>query len=145
MVNLTYHDISWLYTAQPSLTYIQGANILVGTFKFCAQYRHLEIITDSYDLVIKFNTNSVLPKVYETTGKIARMAKVMDKPLIDFHVNLDGSLCMIREDKVFSLYKRGFDIKLFVKHLMTHLYWVSYYGTYCKAPWIAEEHGRCYL
>lgn len=145
MVTLTYNEISWLWEIQPGLSYIQGANLLAGTFKFTAQYRTLYKITDSYDLVIKFTTSTILPKVYETKGKIARMAKIIGKPIGDFHVNSDGTLCMIREDKVYSIYKNGFDLNLFINHLMTHLYWVSYYGIYGKEPWKGEEHGYGYL
>ncbi|WP_024993528.1 hypothetical protein [Phocaeicola paurosaccharolyticus] len=145
MVTLTYNEISWLWKVQPGLTYIHGANLLAGTFKFTAQYRTLEKITDSYDLVIRFTSNGILPEVYETRGKIARMAKIAGKQIGDFHVNSDGTLCMIREDKVYSIYKNGFDLKLFINHLMTHFYWISYYGIYGKEPWIAEEHGYGYL
>jgi len=141
MVVLTYNEISWLWKVQPGLTYIHGANLLAGTFKYTAQYRNLETITDSYDLVINFNSGGILPNVYETKGKIEKMAKIIGKPLYDFHVNSDRTLCMIRNDKVTSMYENGFDLILFISHLTTHLYWVSYYGIYGKEPWKAEEHG----
>lgn len=145
MVNLTYKEISWLHKVQPGLTYIEGANILAGTFKYKAQYRSLETITDSYNLIIELNSGSVLPKVYETNGKIERMSRIMGKELCDFHVNPNGTFCMIRRDKIFSIYKHCFDLKLFINHLTTHLYWISYYGVYGKEPWKAEEHGFGYL
>jgi hypothetical protein len=145
MVNLTYKEISWLHKVQPGLTYIEGTNILAGTFKYKAQYRSLETITDSYNLIIELNSGSVLPKVYETNGKIERMSRIMGKKPCDFHVNPNGTFCMVRRDKIFSMYKHYFDLKLFINHLTTHLYWISYYGIYGKEPWKAEEHGFGYL
>jgi hypothetical protein len=145
MVDLTDKEIFWLHKVQPGLTYIKGANILAGTFKYKAQYRNLETITDSYNLIIKLNSGSILPNVCETDGKIERMSRIMEKPLCDFHVNPNGTFCMIRHDKIFSMYKYGFDLKLFINHLTTHLYWISYYGIYGKEPWVAEKHGFGYL
>lgn len=136
-------DIEWILKRQPEMRYIDSYNAFVGTFSFSARYRDFELISDHYRLVILCNEfpDSPLPVVCEIGGRIARMSKILGIDMADLHVNGDGSLCIIRPDKFKLWYPNGFDIRIFERHLTTHLYWLSYRERYGKEPWPGEEHG----
>lgn len=138
---LTDNELNWLTKNHSSLTYMPSARMIVGTFRVNAKYRDLAEITDNYEVIIHLSHGNAFPIVYEIGGKIKRMSKVLNLPLSEFHVNCNGSLCLIRPDRMKLHYLRGLNIKDFMKHLETHLYWVSYFYQYGKAPWIAEKHG----
>ncbi len=138
---LTDRELTWLTKRHPSLTYIPSANIIVGTFQVNAKYRDLAEITEDYEVLILLNYGNVFPRVYEISGKIKRMATILNLPMSELHVNHDNTLCMIRPDKIKYSYFKGLNIRDFMKHLETHLYWVSYFYQYGKAPWVAEKHG----
>lgn len=98
-------------------------------------------ITDDFELLIKLHFGNTFPSVYETGGKIRRMAKMLNLPMSELHVNYDDTLCLIRPDKIKTYYPNGLNIKDFMRHLESHLYWVSYFYQYGMAPWEAEKHG----
>ena len=124
---LTDSEFNWLTKSHPGLTYIPSARLIVGKFWVNAKYRELAEITDDYEVLIHLNYGNSFPTVYETAGKIKRMAKTLNQPMSELHVNYDGTLCLIRPDKMKYYYFRGLNIKDFMKHLETHLYWVSYF------------------
>lgn len=138
---LTHNDIEWLKVNQPGLTFNCSTNTLTGIFSFSCQYDDKEVITDTYDVKILFNSTERLPLVYETGGKIRKTAQMQAKPLEDLHQYQDNHLCLIRWDKMKDLYKDGFDFITFMSHLETHFYWLSYVYRYNKEPWPADPHG----
>ena len=138
---LTDSEFNWLTKHHPGLTYIPSARMIAGRFKIHAQFNDMAPIIDDYEILVKFNWGNDFPTVYETGGKIKKMAKMLNLPLSELHVNSDETLCLIRPDKIRLHYPRGLNIKDFIKHLESHLYWVSYFFQYGKAPWKAEKHG----
>ncbi len=138
---LTDSELNWLIKNHPSLTYMPSARMIAGKLCFTAKYCDLAEITDEFDVLIKLHYGNTFPTVYETGGKIKRMAKLLNLPMSELHVNYDNTLCLIRPDKMKHHYPQGLNIRDFIRHLETHLYWVSYFYQYGKAPWTAEKHG----
>lgn len=138
---LTNNELNWLINNHPGLIYIPSARMIVGRFNIHAQYKDLATITDDFDILIKLHEGNVFPSVYETGGKIKKMGKILNLPMSELHVNSNNTLCLIRPDKIKLHYPKGVNIKDFMKHLESHLYWVSHFYQYGKAPWEAEKHG----
>lgn len=134
-------DIVWLKVNYPRLTFYPKDNVLAGILKFSCGYADHETITDSYHILIKFNSREMLPEVYELSGKILRTSKIMGKSIRDLHQYEDGRLCLIRWDKLADWYVNGFNVQDFMRHIETHLYWTSYVDRYGEEPWSAEKHG----
>lgn len=138
---LTDNEFNWLTKHHPGLTYMPSARMIVGRFDIHAQFKDLSPITDDFEILIKLHSDNAFPSVYETGGKIKKMAKMLNLPMSELHVNSDDTLCLIRPDKIKIYYPKGINIKDFMRHLESHLYWVSYFYQYGKAPWEAEKHG----
>lgn len=138
---ITDSDIIWLKVNYPTLTFYPEDNVLAGELAFSCRYMYHEEITDMYQILVKFNSREMLPEVYELSGKILRTSKIMSKSIRDLHQYEDGRLCLIRWDKLDYWYKNGFNIRDFMKHIQTHLYWTSYVDRYGVEPWPAERHG----
>lgn len=138
---LTDKELYWLSKSHPGLTYMPSARMIAGRLEIHAQFNHLAPITEDFDILVKFHCGNNFPSVYEIGGKIKKMAKILNLPLFELHVNSDDTLCLIRPDKIKLYYPNGIKIKNFMKHLESHLYWVSYFYQYGKAPWSAEKHG----
>jgi hypothetical protein len=138
---LTDNEFNWLTKHHSGLTYMPSARMIVGRFEMNAQFKDLAPITDNFEILIKLHSGDTFPSVYETGGKIKKMAKMLNLPLSELHVNSDDTLCLIRPDKIKIYYPKGVNIKDYMTHLESHLYWVSYFYQYGKAPWTAEKHG----
>lgn len=138
---ITSKDIEWLKVNQPKLTFDHTNKTLSGVFEFSCKFANEEAITDSYQIEVHFLSPEKLPLVYETGGKIRKIAKMQEKPLEDLHQYQDNHLCLIRWDKMKDWYKNGFDFETFMRHLETHFYWISYVYRYNKEPWPADPHG----
>lgn len=144
MVVLKEDEIKWLGDNYPQLSYDAKRQEVFGIISFSLRYEGCSKIVDSYQIRIDFSkmTNrKSLPHVYNTDKRLFNAARRKKKPLGDFHVNPDDSLCLIAPFKIGMFYPSGFDIKKFMDHLCNHLYWVSYYERYDKEPWISEKHG----
>lgn len=141
MVLLSDYDICWLQQRQPQMQYSRDTGIWEGRFCFSLQYCNKETITDDYYIRVDFSCNEELPLVYDAGGKIARQALLAGRTITDMHLYPDGHLCMIHQNKLKEWYRRGFKLSKFVKHIETHLYWVSYVARYGQEPWNAEPHG----
>ena len=109
-------DLEWLRDAFPGLSYDPSARTVSGDLDFCAGYDatsgHLHIegaardpvvqsakrICDAFSVRIELEkvADSAIdwPVVYETAGRCASIAKALEVPQIDLHVNLDGSCCL---------------------------------------------------
>jgi len=141
MVHLSDYDISWLQQRQPQMLYNKDTRNWEGRFCFSLRYQNKEAITDDYYIRVDFSSNGELPLVYDAGGKIARQALLTGRKMIDMHLYSDGHLCMIHQNKLKEWYRGGFKLSKFVKHIETHLYWVSYVTKYGQEPWDAEPHG----
>ena len=132
---VTNKDLEWLKVNQPGLTFNHSTKTLNGVFSFSCQFADKEVITDSYQIEVKFDSPERLPLVFEMGGRIRKTAKMQEKPLEDLHQYEDNHLCLIRWDKMKDWYKNGFDFKAFIRHLETHFYWLSYVYRYNNEPW----------
>lgn len=141
MVHLSDYEIGWLRHRQPQMQYNNETGIWEGLFCFSLQYQNKEVITDEYYIKVDFKSNGDLPLVYDEGRKIARQAILAGRSKLDMHLYNDGHLCMIHHNKMKEWYRRGFKLSKFVKHIETHLYWVSYVTKYGQEPWKAEPHG----
>ena len=144
MVELTHSEQTWLKENYPELSYDSTNHILNGKVSFSAQYGDLPVIKDKYAIKVDFSQMKDrydFPCVYNTDHRILDAAKRKRKPYIDFHIGIDGKLCMILSCKLQQVYPNGFNIQDFMNHLCNHLYWVSFYELYDKEPWPGEKHG----
>lgn len=155
MVPLKQTEIEWLRENFPKLFYSTELNHLSGLFEFTAKFNN-RYISDCYSVFINLNYGSnyilpklfceLLPKVYVTDDRLRITAKLLKLQLCDLHVNDDGSQCLIRPDKIYSIYRNHFfDIKVFMQHLVSHFYWQSHMELYREQPWAGEEHGYNWL
>lgn len=109
-------DLEWLRDAFPGLSYDPNARTVSGDLDFCAGYDatagRLRIegatrdpvvqsekrICDAFSVRIELEkaADSAIdwPTVYETAGRCSSIAKALEIPQIDLHVNLDGSCCL---------------------------------------------------
>lgn len=140
-------DIDWLRQEQPYLRIFPSPfNMAEGRFSFRAKYRGKCELADCYNLRITWKPYAtricdLVPIVTELDGKIERMAKNTNKPSADFHLNTDGTLCLIRPDHIREWYPILYSFRYFAKLLTSHLYWVTHFYNFGKEPWKAEEHG----
>lgn len=145
MVFLTDKEIDWLRVNFPRLTYDQISNSISGRIDIDMHYLNNPVIKDSYYVRIdmaSMTTRNELPDVYNTDNRIINAAKKKGKPIADFHMDVNGKLCMMFPFKFSKFYPNGFEIVPFMTHLSSHLYWVSYYELYNKEPWRGEFHGN---
>lgn len=141
-IELSQEDIEWLNTEYPNIKVDLLSEKLEGEIGFIRAYEGYEI-ADSYSVRISLKTdgNSILPKVYEISNKIASIVKKYKKELIDLHVNSDGSFCLAISEKEQSLFDHGFTIKEFFKNsLEPFLYQMSYYDHKGEFPWGEYAH-----
>lgn len=139
---LTKFEETWLRANHPWLRYFPLHKLIYGPFHFDATYNGVRII-DQYTLSIDLTPKLYgrLPIVYEDARRIKLIAKILNRPLCDLHVNEDESLCLIRPDKFFERYKYGVPLPQFFDHLKSHLYWISHVERYNREPWEGEKHG----
>jgi hypothetical protein len=115
-----------------------------GPFSIDHKYGDLPRIKDTYKIRVNLlampNRNSY-PLVYETDGRIKKIADRKKLPVYDLHVNLDNTLCLGLSERFHEYYPNGFTLDQFFENLGSHFYWVSYFDRYNKEPWKAELHG----
>lgn len=83
----------------------------------------------------------MLPDVWDEAHRIQRVAKLLNKPLIDLHNYPDGRQCLIRTDKFLERFPCGVPLPQFFDLLKSHFYWEAYVENYNKEPWPGEAHG----
>ena len=141
---LREEDIEWLQTQYPKLKIDVLNKVIEGEISFTRGYQGY-VLTDSYDVKILLQTDgrSLLPKVYETSNKIAEIAKKYEKEMIDLHVNADGSFCLVISEREQELFENTFNIKeFFKKSLEPFLFQMSYYDREGSFPWGEYAHGH---
>lgn len=145
VLKLTKDNIDYLNQYHPGLKYDETKNTVEGILCFKLKYDKIdEVIEDNYAIEIDLNLVSEegLPIVRETAGKILKIAQLKERHFSDFHLNNDnGEMCMIIPPKVKERYPNGFDLVELLKHIEEHLYWISYFAKYNKAPWPDYGHG----
>lgn len=144
MVHLTDSEIRWLGETYPELSYDTTTGFIRGPLYFKLKYNEV-VIADHFEILIdlaSIDTRAGLPKVFNTDNRIKNSARRKNKSTADFHINGDGSLCLIFERKIDAFYPNGFELDRFIEHLSNHLYWISYYERFEREPWHGEEHGE---
>lgn len=141
--SLTMQEQEWLRAQHPKLFYFPGYGRIVGDFEFKASYNNVAV-KDSYQVRIELNETSFfmpIPKVYVMDNRIERASKILKREMIDMHVFSDGSLCLIRPDKIQDYYPMNqVSLQSFIYHLTAYFYWQSFLETYGKEPWKGEAH-----
>ncbi|MCP6718762.1 MAG: hypothetical protein KJI71_00840 [Patescibacteria group bacterium] len=144
VIELTLDDITWLKKKYPKLKFHREKNVIRGELSFNRKYGSVGI-KDSYFLEIKLQSkeNSILPQVKEFGGKIKRISEKLAKPLIDLHVNPDGTLCPCIFEKEKAYFPTGFKMQVFFEQILEpYLYWISYTQKYKISPWEEYAHGN---
>jgi len=135
--------------------------VLAGTLKFDALYDpgkdqcvinpgeragfHGERIQDSYEIKIRFETSeySDLPQVYETAGRIDRIAQERKKKRTDLHIQPSGAACLCLKMQENEYLPNGFNLPdYFCKLVIPFFYGQSYFEKHGKWPWGEYSHGE---
>jgi hypothetical protein len=144
MVRLTTEEIDWLRQRYPLLSYDEERSCITGPFSIDHKYGDLPRIKDTYNICVNLramlNRNSY-PVVYETDGRIKKIAERKKLPMCDLHVYPNNILCLGLPERFHEYYPNGFTLDQFFINLSSHFYWVSYFDRYNKEPWKAELHG----
>lgn len=145
-IKLTKDNIDYLNQYYPSLKYNEEENTIQGILPFKLQFDKIdEVIEDSYSIEVDLNNVSEdgMPIVRETGNKIIGLAKEKKIRPEEFHLNnLNGEMCMIIPPKIKERYPNGFDLIELINHIQEHLFWVSYFAKYNKAPWKGCGHSE---
>lgn len=148
-INLTTEQVN-LVNQISGLTYNEDENAITGVLAFDLIYecdgQQREQIVDEYHIRIDLNdlsSETGLPKVRETAGRIVAIGKKKGLPFWDMHLNTaDGELCIAIGPKAKERYPNGFDLAVLLEHLQEHFYWVSYFEKHNKEPWKAYGHNE---
>ena len=142
----------------PDLYYESENNCITGKLKFESRYQEKlrkngknswvikpcssdnDCLNGCYEISISFGENRAgLPKVFETGGRIEKLAKEMGKPIIDLHVYpSDNSCCLgIGIPPSLTLYD------FIVRRVYPYFVWQAYFDKYRKVPPCGEySHGE---
>jgi len=138
-------EIELLTNEYPQLRYDVGKNAIEGILPFNLKFGpDGVVIIDQYVIEIDLNHVSEfgIPIIKETSNRIVEIAAKKGIPPIDLHLNnMNGSMCIIIPPKAKERYPNGFDLKELLRHIQEHLYWISYFEKYNKAPWKTYGHG----
>lgn len=143
MVKLNKNEIEWLRNNYPQMIYNEERSVISGLFSINHNYKGVNI-KDCFKIEVRLyamRNREEYPKVYNTDGRIRKIAKRKNMKILDLHVYSDNSLCLGLPARFYEYYPEGFNLQSFFKHLSEHLYWVAYYERYNKSPWPAELHG----
>lgn len=111
--------------------------VIEGNYNINAQMEGAHHIEETYELklVIDKNHPRLIPKVFETGGKIPRAP--------DYHINHDGSFCLGSEIKVKSVLFDKPDIVSFSENLLTpFLYSICHKIKFNSLPYGELDHGE---
>ncbi|MCB9503079.1 MAG: hypothetical protein H6696_14195 [Deferribacteres bacterium] len=149
----------WVMTNYPNLSFDvkKAVEVIKGEFAFRAAYdentqeyiinpslaesSNQIIISDFYEIEICFvcsNGKSQLPLVYETGGRIKRLANKLSRPLADLHIYPDSRLCLVGlldEEEKLSL------PEFIDGPILQFCYDESYYEKYGRWPRGQYSHG----
>lgn len=140
---LTKEDIEWIETRYPKFKITADKKYIEGELSFTRGYKGYEI-SDSYDVKVSLNINNrtMLPKVYETSDKIQKIAKIYNKRLSDLHINPDNSFCLGIPEREAEIFENAFTVKeFFIKSVEQFLFQMSFYAQKGYFPWGEYAHG----
>ncbi|WP_455082554.1 hypothetical protein [Porphyromonas endodontalis] len=128
----------------PQLKYDRDRSIIKGPVPINHTYQGTTI-KEVFQIKINLwamRNRKEYPHVYNTDGRIRKIAKRKKINHIDLHVYDNDRLCLGLPERFSEYYPLDFELPLFFKHLSEHLYWIAYYERYNQAPWLAEKHGN---
>ena len=143
MVQLTVEERNWLKDNHPEMIYDAEELTISGSFRLDNSYGGKNI-RDTFEIKIdlrKSPSRQEYPVIYNTDGRIQKIASKKKRPLSDLHIYDDNSLCLGLPERFSEYYPEGLTIQEIFKRLSEHLYWVAYFDRYSEAPWAAEKHG----
>lgn len=126
------------------MVYDEERSVIIGLFSINHSYKDVTI-KDSFNIEIRLSVmknREEYPDVYNTDGRIKKIAKRKNLKNEDLHVYADNRLCLGLPIRFYEYYPNGFNLQQLFIHLSEHLYWVAYYERYNTAPWPAELHGE---
>ena len=144
MVQLTVEEQNWLKDNHPEMIYDAEKLTITGPFHLDRSYKGKNI-RDTFEIKIdlhKSPNRQDYPVIYNTDGRIQKIACKKKLPLADLHIYNDDSLCLGLPERFCEYYPEGLTLQDIFKHLTEHLYWVAYFDRYNNAPWEAEKHGN---
>lgn len=93
----------------------------------------------SYKIKIAFDRFG-FPSIFETGGKIESLAHKLDKKLIEFHINADGSCCL---DFFLNISQKLTLGEFILNKVYPFFVWQAYYAKFEVVPSIGEySHGK---
>ena len=143
MVKLYDSEINWLRSNYPQIEYDEDKSVIAGFFSINHCYHNITI-KDCFEIEVRLDemkNRHEYPIVYNTDGRIQKIAKKKRMRNEDLHVYDNNCLCLGLPARFQEYYPEGFTLQVLFKRLSEHLYWVAYYDRYNKAPWPAERHG----
>jgi len=141
-LELLKKDVQYLKENYKGLVYNRQAGTINGELSFDLKFNGITI-KDKYKIEILLSEKGLgnLPKVRETENRILNIALRKKLDYRDLHlINERGFLCLGIPPEIKERYLKGFELEEYLRHIEEHLYWVSFYEIYDKAPW--KEHGH---
>lgn len=144
-LNLTEQDQNWLSNKYPglSVTIENDVKIISGEFDFCASYQGVTL-RDSYQISIelKSSSNSNLPAVIETDGRIKKVAENNNISIYDLHTYNNNQVCLCVKPSEASFFPKGFSFQDFIELLVVPFFYAQkYFEDYKTWPWDTYSHG----
>ena len=140
VIKLKEEDFTWLRKNHSNLEFEK--NILSGQVECNREYEGVSI-KSVYFLEINFEAKegSILPQVKESHSKIKKISEELELPVVDLHINNDGTICLCIYEKEKDYFPNNFSLKVFFEKILEpYLYWISFYQKYKKPPWEGYAH-----
>lgn len=149
MIKFDVEEFKNIQKAFPNLFYEQKGNCIKGELDFGFRYEKRsgkkgknnwiivpcssgsDCLQDCYEIEIRLSHNRTgWPKVFETGGRIKRLAKEIRKPIIDLHIYPhDNSCCLgICVNPNITLYD------FIIREVCPYFVWQAYFDKYRKLP-----------
>ncbi len=156
----TTEDLLWLTTNYPSLKQ-KTSNIIEGRLSFRmlrlngkyvvnpgsdllarTKTKDYLYIFDTYNVRIEWKKDHTLPIVFETGGKLADVAKLLNKRLIDMHQFEDGALCLASPIELRRAFPDKVKLDILIENfVIPYLFAQSYFAKHKKWIWGDLSHG----
>lgn len=143
VIKLTKKEIDWIQQKYPKLER-KSDTVWIGELEFNREFNGISI-SSSYSLEINFESKpeSILPQVKELGGKLDKVSKELNLPIIDLHINNDGTICLCIYKKEKEYFAKDFSAQIFFEDILEpYLYWVTYYQKHGAQPWEGYAHGK---
>ncbi len=157
MIEYTLEEFTEIQKYFPNLYYDEKENCIRGELNFSARYQKQskkkgediweiipcssgsDCLRDCYEIKILLNdTQSEWPKVFETGGRIEKLAAEIGKPIIDLHIYPSNNSCCLGIDFNTNITLR----KFVLNKVYPYFVWQAYFDKYRKIPPCGEySHG----